>query len=32
MLQWLVPLLAVLAAITAWPPPTLWLPNLLMSK
>jgi tripartite ATP-independent transporter DctM subunit len=31
-LPWLVPLLVVLVAITVWPPLTLWLPNLLMSK
>jgi len=29
-LPWLVPLLLVLAAITAWPPLTLWLPGLVM--
>jgi tripartite ATP-independent transporter DctM subunit len=29
-LPWLVPLLLVLAAITVWPPLTLWLPNLVM--
>ena len=29
-LPWLVPLLAVLMAITLWPPLTLWLPNLVM--
>jgi len=29
-LPWLVPLLAVLAAITVWPALTLWLPNLVM--
>ncbi|MEO8346898.1 MAG: TRAP transporter large permease [Betaproteobacteria bacterium] len=31
-LPWLVPLLLVLAAITVWPPLTLWLPGLLMNK
>ena len=31
-LPWLVPLLLVLAAITVWPPLTLWLPGLLMHK
>jgi tripartite ATP-independent transporter DctM subunit len=31
-LPWLVPLLIVLVAITAWPPLTLWLPGLIMSK
>jgi tripartite ATP-independent transporter DctM subunit len=31
-LPWLVPLLLVLAAITIWPPLTLWLPGLLMHK
>jgi TRAP-type C4-dicarboxylate transport system permease large subunit len=31
-LPWLVPLLIVLAAITIWPPLTLWLPNLLMGR
>jgi tripartite ATP-independent transporter DctM subunit len=31
-LPWLVPLLVVLAAITVWPPLTLWLPNLLMGR
>ncbi len=31
-LPWLVPLLIVLAAITVWPPFTLWLPGLLMNK
>ncbi len=31
-LPWLVPLLLVLAAITLWPPLTLWLPGLLMHK
>ena len=31
-LPWLVPLLIVLAAITVWPPLTLWLPSLVMSK
>jgi tripartite ATP-independent transporter DctM subunit len=29
---WLIPLLAVLFAITVWPPLTTWLPNLLMNK
>jgi len=29
-LPWLVPLLVVLAAITVWPPLTLWLPGLVM--
>src|SRR4030095_8405215 len=29
-LPWLVPLLLVLAAITVWPPLTLWLPRILM--
>lgn len=29
-LPWLIPLLIVLAAITLWPPLTLWLPDLLM--
>lgn len=29
---WLVPLLAVLAAITFWPPLTTWLPNLVMGR
>ena len=31
-LPWLVPLLVVLLAITVWPPLTLWLPGLMMSK
>jgi tripartite ATP-independent transporter DctM subunit len=31
-LPWLVPLLIVLVAITVWPPLTLWLPTLVMSK
>jgi len=31
-LPWLVPLLLVLLAITVWPPLTLWLPGLMMSK
>lgn len=31
-LPWLIPLLLVLAAITVWPPLTLWLPGLLMNK
>jgi tripartite ATP-independent transporter DctM subunit len=31
-LPWLVPLLIVLLAITVWPPLTLWLPGLMMSK
>jgi tripartite ATP-independent transporter DctM subunit len=31
-LPWLVPLLIVLAAITVWPPLTLWLPGLVMNK
>jgi tripartite ATP-independent transporter DctM subunit len=31
-LPWLVPLLIVLLAITVWPPLTLWLPGLVMSK
>jgi tripartite ATP-independent transporter DctM subunit len=31
-LPWLVPLLAVLLAITVWPPLTLWLPGLTMNK
>ncbi len=31
-LPWLVPLLCVLAAVTVWPPLTLWLPNLVMGK
>jgi tripartite ATP-independent transporter DctM subunit len=31
-LPWLVPLLFVLAAITVWPPLTLWLPGLVMNK
>ena len=31
-LPWLVPLLAVLLAITVWPPLTLGLPALLMNK
>jgi len=31
-LPWLVPLLIVLVAITVWPPLTLWLPGLVMSK
>src|SRR4029077_19460215 len=31
-LPWLVPLLIVLAAITVWPPLTLWLPGLVRSK
>ena len=29
---WLIPLLAVLVAITIWPPLTTWLPRLLMGK
>lgn len=29
-LPWLIPLIAVLAAITLWPPLTLWLPKLVM--
>jgi TRAP-type C4-dicarboxylate transport system permease large subunit len=29
---WLIPLLIVLAAITIWPPLTLWLPNLLIGR
>ena len=29
---WLMPLLAVLVAITLWPPLTTWLPHLLMGK
>ena len=31
-LPWLVPLLAVLAAITLWPPLTTWLPQLLLGR
>jgi tripartite ATP-independent transporter DctM subunit len=31
-LPWLIPLLAVLIAITVWPPLTLWLPNYIMGK
>jgi TRAP-type C4-dicarboxylate transport system permease large subunit len=31
-LPWLVPLLAVLALITVWPPLTLWLPKLIMGR
>jgi tripartite ATP-independent transporter DctM subunit len=31
-LPWLVPLLAVLAAITLWPPLTTWLPHMLMDR
>jgi tripartite ATP-independent transporter DctM subunit len=31
-LPWLVPLLLVLAAITVWPPLTLWLPALVMNR
>jgi tripartite ATP-independent transporter DctM subunit len=31
-LPWLVPLLAVLAAITLWPPLTTWLPRLVMGR
>lgn len=31
-MPWLVPLLLVLLAITVWPPLTMWLPNLLMSR
>jgi tripartite ATP-independent transporter DctM subunit len=31
-LPWLVPLLVVLAAVTLWPPLTLWLPQLLMGR
>src|ERR1700751_3333122 len=31
-LPWLVPLLIVLVAITAWAPLTLWLPNALVSR
>ncbi|HVX99403.1 MAG TPA: TRAP transporter large permease [Pseudorhodoplanes sp.] len=31
-LPWLVPLLAVLALITLWPPLTLWLPHLLLGR
>ena len=31
-LPWLVPLIVVLAAITLWPPLTLWLPALLMGR
>lgn len=31
-LPWLLPLLAVLAAITLWPPLTTWLPGLVMGK
>jgi tripartite ATP-independent transporter DctM subunit len=31
-LPWLIPLLAVLAMITLWPPLTLWLPHLIMGR
>ncbi|MBL8806990.1 MAG: TRAP transporter large permease [Rhodospirillales bacterium] len=31
-LPWLVPLLCVLAAVTLWPPLTLWLPELFMGR
>ncbi len=31
-LPWLVPLLCVLAAVTIWPPLTLWLPTVLMGR
>ncbi len=31
-LPWLVPLIAVLAAVTFWPPLTTWLPNLVMGR
>jgi TRAP-type C4-dicarboxylate transport system permease large subunit len=31
-LPWLVPLLAVLIAITVWPSLTLWLPGVVMGK
>jgi len=31
-LPWLVPLLAVLVAITFWPPLTTWLPNLVLGR
>ena len=31
-LPWLVPLLIVLVAITVWPPLTLWLPSVAMSR
>jgi tripartite ATP-independent transporter DctM subunit len=31
-LPWLIPLLAVLALITLWPPLTLWLPQLIMGR
>lgn len=31
-LPWLIPLIAVLIAITVWPPLTMWLPNLVMGK
>ena len=31
-LPWLVPLLIVLAAITVWPPLTLWLPGVVMGR
>jgi hypothetical protein len=31
-IPWLVPLLAVLAAITLWPPLTTWLPNLVLGR
>ncbi len=29
---WLIPLLAVLAAVTFWPPLTTWLPGLVMGR
>ncbi len=31
-IPWLIPLVAVLAAITIWPPLTTWLPNLVMGR
>jgi TRAP-type C4-dicarboxylate transport system permease large subunit len=31
-LPWLLPLLAVLVAITLWPPLTTWLPNLVLGR
>jgi len=31
-LPWLVPLLAVLVAITVWPALTLWLPGVVMGR
>lgn len=31
-LPWLIPLIAVLAAITLWPPLTTWLPNLVLGR